>query len=161
MLRKIFIEAFNRIYEDKAHLIEDFAPIIEMLADTTALERESAELQSECAIVMELIRKYVEENAQTTLDQGEYQRRYEGLVTRYESAKKRHDAVKAEGQARAAKRESIARFFSELDKQDSLLTAFDEDLWYSTVETMTVHSERDVEVEFKDGSKVHVSAIGK
>jgi hypothetical protein len=50
------------IIEDKNRIIEDFDSIIEVFMDTAALDKERAELRDEYAVVMELIRKCVEEN---------------------------------------------------------------------------------------------------
>lgn len=44
------------------------------------------------------------------------------------------------------------RFLADLEQQNGVLAEFDEQLWYSTVESIAVHSEKDVRVTFKDGS---------
>ena len=44
----------------------------------------------------ELIRKCVEENTRAALNQAEYQRRYDALVTRYKTAKARLDEITGE-----------------------------------------------------------------
>lgn len=106
-IQQAFVEAFNRLYSDKARLIEDYASILQVLTDTSALDKEFTAQQGECDIVMELIRKCVEENASSAQDQGEYQERYEGLAARYEAAKQRLEEIQSEKQARTAKRESI------------------------------------------------------
>jgi hypothetical protein len=58
---------------------------------------------------------------------------------------------------RVAKKENVSRFMSELGKHECLLTEFDEGLWCEMVETMTIYSEMDVKVTFKDGSEVRVN----
>lgn len=69
-LHAAFVEAFNRFIESKERFIEDYNIIIETLTDTSALDKEAAELEEECTVVMELIRKSVEENARHMQDQG-------------------------------------------------------------------------------------------
>jgi len=44
------------------------------------------------------------------------------------------------------------RFLAELEQQSGLLAEFDEQLWYATVEAITIHSEKDARVTVKDGS---------
>ncbi|WP_326975582.1 recombinase family protein [Caproicibacter sp. BJN0012] len=75
LLQRAFVEAFNRVIENKDQIVEDFDSIIAVLVDTTALDKESVRLRDECAVVMELIRKCVEENAHSAMDQDEYQER--------------------------------------------------------------------------------------
>ncbi len=156
VLQRIFVEAFNRVIEDKERIIGDFDAIIEVLTDISSLDKESTKLRDECAVVMELIRKCVEENAHSAMDQSEYQERYNELVDRYETAKRRLDAIADEKQARAAKRESISRFLTDLKRLDGLLAEFDEELWYATVDTMTVRLEREAIVTFKNGTEIKV-----
>jgi len=45
-------------------------------------------------------------------------------------------------------------FISELGKQDKLITEFDEGLWYSTLNTMIVKSDKEVAFHFKDGTEL-------
>jgi DNA invertase Pin-like site-specific DNA recombinase len=156
VLQRIFVEAFNRVIEDKERIIGDFDAIIEVLTDISSLDKESTKLRDECAVVMELIRKCVEENAHSAMDQSEYQERYNELVDRYETAKRRLDAIADEKQARAAKRESISRFLTDLKRLDGLLAEFDEELWYATVDTMTVRLEREAIVTFKNGTEIKI-----
>ncbi|MGI6325741.1 MAG: recombinase family protein [Saccharofermentanales bacterium] len=156
VLQRIFVEAFNRVIEDKERIIGDFDAIIEVLTDISSLDKESTKLRDECAVVMELIRKCVEENAHSATDQSEYQERYNELVDRYETAKRRLDAIADEKQARAAKRESISRFLTDLKRLDGLLAEFDEELWYATVDTMTVRLECEAIVTFKNGTEIKV-----
>lgn len=155
-LQRAFVEAFNRVVEDKDRLIEDFDAIIGVLVDTAALDKESAKLRDECAVVMELIRKCVDENAHSAMDQGEYQERYNGLVERYETAKSRLDAILEEKQARSAKRENISRFLEDLRQRDGIVEVFDEELWYATVDIVTVDSAGDLTFSFKNGIEIKV-----
>ncbi len=54
-------------------------------------------------------------------------------------------------------RNSLLNSFSkELRKQENILTEFDEGLWGSLVDFMTVHSKEDIEVTFKDGTTIQI-----
>ena len=57
------------------------------LCDTVELEREKATLGQELAVLVEMAQNCIAENARVAQDQGEYQKRYNGLVERYEKAK--------------------------------------------------------------------------
>ncbi len=49
---------------------------MEALTDTTDLDTEREQLQSEREVVMGLIRKVIEDNAQKAMDQAEYEEKY-------------------------------------------------------------------------------------
>lgn len=160
-VQKAFIEAFNKLFGDKERFIEDYGAIIQVLTDTATLDKEMATQQSECDVVTELIRKCVEENASTALNQGDYNARRNALIARYDAAKNRFDEIAEEKQARIAKRKSISRFISDLEECDGLLTAFDEQLWYEVVDAVIVYLKNNMAVIFKDGTKIHVDLSGK
>ena len=90
------------------------------------------------------------------MDQGEYQERYNGLVERYETAKKRLDEISDEKQVRAAKRESISQFLADLKQRDGIVETFDEELWYAIVDSVTVDSAGNLTFSFKNGMEIKV-----
>lgn len=155
-LQQVFLVAFNRIAARLESLREDYEPIIEMLADTSRLDADALAAEEEQAVVMELLKRCVEENARVAQDQEEYQKRYDGLAARYEGIKETLDRIAAERRARNGKRAQLLRFFSELEVRDGLLTEFDEEIWYATVDTMTVARDGTVTVAFRDGSTENV-----
>ena len=87
-LRTAFIDAFNSLIENKSEILKDYGAIIQALTDTSKFDKESAKLQSEMEVVIELLNKCVEENAHSALDQAEYEERYSALAERYENIKK-------------------------------------------------------------------------
>ena len=60
------------------------------------------------------------------------------MAERYEIAKNRISEIEENKRGLCAKQESILEFIKILRKSDSLLTEFDEGLWNSTIETVTV-----------------------
>ena len=155
-LKQTFVSAFNQILGGKQQLMEDYAVIIEALTDTTKLDEGIAELRAEEPITLGLIKSLVEENARTASGQGEYQKRYEALVARYEKSKAQLEALASEKAACVAKRENIRHFLDTLSQSDDLLTEFDENLWNTMGEQITIHAKDHIVVTFRDGSSVNI-----
>jgi hypothetical protein len=153
-LKQEFVDAFNSLIQNKAEILDVYAAIIQSLTDTTGLNAESKALQEECDVLMELIRKSVDENANSAIDQSDYMIRYTALLERYETAKNRLKTVNEQRQERKIKRENISRFICTLKKNDSLLTEFDEELWVATVDKVIVQSEHEITFLFKDGTEL-------
>lgn len=153
-----FLAAFNARLDNKAEIFEAYDEVLRLLTDNTALNAEAAELQNEREVVMELIEKAIKENASTAMDQGEYHRRYEGLTKRYAATNARLDEIEALRLERNAKRANITRFLKTLVQQgDDLVTEFDEELWYITVDFITVHDDGRLEITFRDGFAVSIA----
>ena len=106
-------------------------------------EKQQAELKEELEVVVGLVERCVAENARTALDQDEYSERYNGLVSRYEAVKAQFDEVT---QAIADK--------NDRKKLLEPVTEFDERLWSSLVDFVTVYREKDIRVTFKDGTEI-------
>lgn len=101
----------------------------------------------------ELVEECIRENAHVALDQAEYQKRYDGLASRYDKAKDRHDEVTELIAERISRRKRIELYFRELRKREPLETFRDED-WLSMVDHMTVYSKDGIRVTFKDGTEI-------
>jgi predicted nuclease with TOPRIM domain len=153
-IKRLFVTAVNKLLTNKKEIFANFDMMKKMLFDTTALDAEHEELQSEMAVVAEIIQKCVDENARITQSQDDYLRRYEGLVGRFETAKRRFEEVCDLRSELKARSDMVEAFIDSLKKQDGLVTDFDEQLWYSLVDYATVNSEDDVQFKFKDGTVI-------
>lgn len=85
------------------------------------------------------------------MNQKEYQKRYTGLVKRYEEIKKAISEIDYKRQERNAKKENIKAFIKMLEKNEALLEEFDEELWNATMENVKVYQEQKLVFIFKDG----------
>lgn len=156
VLKAAFVECFKRVLADREQLVENYDAILQFLTDTEEVDTESVELQNECNVVMEMLKKSVEENAAIEQDQDEYQRRYDALVARYESANARLEKLSADKQRRTARRRKIQDFRNELLAQATPLIEWDEEIWYNTVDSVTVYREGSAEFIFRDGSNIKI-----
>jgi hypothetical protein len=153
-IKAAFVDALGSLIENKAEIVGAYRDIIESLTDTTTLNAESVKLRSECEVVLELIRKCVEDNARDVLDQREYQEHYDALAARYDSAKKQLENMEERRADRYARRVQLTRFIDLLNQQDNVITEFDEELWNAAVESVTVNSDNSLSFKFKDGMEV-------
>lgn len=54
--------------------------MIEMLGDTSKLEKEKLQLENESEVLIELLKKHVEINSHAVLEQEEYENKYNELL---------------------------------------------------------------------------------
>ena len=122
---------------------------------TDALESEQTSLKEELSITADLIDDCVQENAHSALNQEEYNKRYDSLVERYTGLKNRYDEVtelivqKRAGQQRM-------RLFLEQLKQTEHISEFDEMLWLSMIDYVTVYGKEDIRFTFKNGMEIAI-----
>ena len=105
-------------------------------------------------MLVEITQNCIAENARVAQDQGEYQKRYNGLVERYEKAKARFDEVTEAISAKEAQTERLAMFERTLKAQTEPVAEFDERLWGAMVDYVTVGVDKRLTVVFRDGMEV-------
>ena len=127
----------------------------EVYTDTSAVDAELATLLSEIEVVTGLTEKCVSENAASAQNQEEYTLRYNDLVNRYETAKKRYDELAGEKAVKEAKARAIERFLSASIQQDELLTEFDECLWLTVMDSVVVQRDGTLTFRFVDGTEIN------
>ena len=88
-------------------------------------------------------------------DQDEYEKKYTILVNRFNTVESRLKEVKATIVDKQARHDEVEYFIEDLKKQD-LLTVFDENVWLSMVDYLTVHHDGKVEFTFLDGSVMKI-----
>ena len=152
-IKALFLKAANTVIGAKERFIAIFERTLAPALATDELERELADLEAEINIAAELVEECIRENAHVALDQAEYQKRYDGLASRYDKAKDRHDEVTELIAERISRRKRIELYFRELRKREPLETFRDED-WLSMVDHMTVYSKDGIRVTFKDGTEI-------
>ena len=105
-------------------------------------------------VLKEMERKCISANAATPQDQEEYNLRYNSYIERYEQLSSRFDELTVLKEEKLAKRRSIERFIATLSKQEDILTEFDNWLWLSTVERVTVNSDGTLVFKFYYGAEI-------
>lgn len=115
-------------------------------------------LQNESEVLVGLIQKIISENAKTAMDQEEYNRRYDAYSEQFGAARRRMAEIEDIRQERNAKRTRIQLFMERLKVQSDIVEQFDEELWYSTIDYMTVYEDGRLVFTFRDGRKVEITA---
>ncbi|MGH2325278.1 hypothetical protein ACQ7EN_01540 [Leuconostoc lactis] len=153
-IKQLFIKATNQLVEMKAEVMENYSEMKEVLFGTTQLEAEQESLENELNEVAGLIEDYINENVRVSLDQAEYEKRYNALVARFDKANTRLKEVKQEVVERQAKGQQMELFMGKLEKV-GIIDKFDDNLFLGLVDVIEISRDKKV-VKFKDGSEVEV-----
>ena len=108
------------------------------LCDTISLQEEKRRLESEMVVLVDMVNNCIAENAHIAQDQEEYQKRYDGMVAKYDAAKTKFDETIAAISAKEAQSARLTAFVKALRERDGIIEDFDESLWGCRVEHITV-----------------------
>lgn len=149
----MFVSAVNQLITQKDAIIAALTVSLGTAFDLAGLKAEQAEVESEMAVVSALIEKCIYENAHVALDQVEYQKRYDGLTARFDTAKARHEALDEAIRSKQSRRATIEACLATL-AEANLVDTFDTALWCGLVDFVTVHSTDDVRITFRNGMEI-------
>jgi len=153
-IKALFLRTFGKMTKLKDSIIEDCLLMQQTLSDCSDLDSEQKKLTEELETTEILIRKCIDENALKVQNQVEYLDKYEQLMRKYTKAKTKLDDIENERQRRVEQRTAIQSFIDTLQKQDTPPIEFDEDLWLTLVERVTINADESVVFKFKGGIEI-------
>ncbi len=124
------------------------------LTNYTDVDEEIQSLLEEIDVVTELTKRCIAENSQTAQNQAEYKVRYNGFVARYEKAKTRVAELRSIKNARQAQADAIGTFMFEVQELDTL-SEFDEKLWLTVIDTVTVYADGRMTLKFQGDTEIN------
>ena len=149
----VFLRTANQAIGGREGIISVFREILEPRLSTDDLQRELDNIAAEINVTSCLIDDCIRENARTAIDQDEYRKRYDPLVERLNAATTRQKEIEAQISDRQTRHQQIEAFLSGLKKRE-MLTVFREEDWTAMVDYVTVCSEEDITVTFRDGTEI-------
>lgn len=150
-----YISAVNTLFKDKDSILSDFEEILAgPLYSTDALKEKEREYEDEMNVAADLVQKEIRQNAVAPQNQEAYQKRYDSLTERFNTAKKNLAEVENEISRKELTRSSIRQFLDILRKQTDLVTEFDAAQFQSLVDFITVYSKSDIRVTFRNGMEI-------
>lgn len=155
-IKEGFVKAMNELMEGKDEIVANIRLIKKTICKTADLEKEKAALEQELMVVSDMMQNLISENARVAQDQEDYRKRYDSLVERYDSAQARLYEITSQIAEREAKAVRLTEFAKALKSRDDIIAVFDERLWGSLVEVVTIERNKKMVFRFRDGTEVHI-----
>jgi len=152
-IKREYLAALNKLLGNRKEIFANLREIKSELFDGLKLEAERADLQSELAVVAELIQKNLPASASIVQD-AERQKQLDALIGRFDAAKARIAEITETITSRNTRRDKLDNFIRELAQQPDLISEWDDRLWVTLVDHMTVGAGYDITFTFKDGSQI-------
>jgi hypothetical protein len=149
-----FLAVWNGMASNRDELISDCKAAKTVLCDCKDINTELAELQREIEVVTELLRKATYENARVALNQAEFTERSDGYFERQRMANERIAKLETEKCRRQLGARILQTFIRNLTDSPQALTEFDEKLWATTIDRVTVFADGRMAFKFMSGRSV-------
>ena len=155
-IKEKFLKAFNQLIPERGQLIADCRVIQSVLTDCSQIDAEIADAVQETEVIAGLVERCVADNSSQTLNQDEYQTRYNSLVERYEAERERIKELQRKRTERQKKADAIGGFMFALSERDEPIDTFTDGLWVDSIERVVVNSDGSLLFQFLNGSEVKV-----
>ncbi len=153
-IKAAFIEVFNLMMADKPAVIEVCRVMQDTLTNTIELDAQILKAEEALSDQHTLLQKHVDENMRTAQDQEEFWRRYEAYESRINELASELDGMKATRLKRIHEAEIIGAFMFELYERDGIIEDFDERLWVTCIDIVTVYKTGEMVFRFKNGIEI-------
>ena len=154
VFKQAFNQAFNQILTNKETHIKRLEELLPALADNTELLAKQEKFFCEQKAIEDSLHKCIEENARVPQNQEEYNQRYNAMCDRLKSLNVEITSISEKTLNRAARHEKVRQALDILRRNDRFITEFEEELWFSTVDSITVHATGQMSIRFRDGSSM-------
>ena len=153
-MKAAFIRAVNKMSGDRKALVADLREVQQPFSGSEELESRLRKLDERLNAEADEVQEMIATNARVAQNQDEYNAAYDVAVGRYEATKAERDKVAAEIRQRGIRRREFERFITELENLPNAVTEFDEALWGSLVEYVTVRKDKTMVFTMIGGTEV-------
>ena len=155
-IQNAFLIAANKAIKGRDEAIAAFEAAKDTVFDTTALEKDAEETESEMQVIADRVQALIRENAAIAIDQEDYRRRFSEMSERYDEAKNRYENLKAAISEKNTRLATIDDYMKLLKKQGDKIPEFSAELWCGMVESVTVYKDKTI-FTFRGGRKESVT----
>ena len=149
-----FISAFAKFFQHKDMVIETCQTLIEELTDTSAIDAKIERLTMELNDLGSHIREHIQKNAESELNQGEYNKVYDELTEMFSKKKNTHQKLKQKRSYQQGQAEVMTAFIKGLEERTEPIDYFDESVWKLTIEKVTIFHDGRMIFQFVDGTEI-------
>jgi hypothetical protein len=153
-LKDLFVQALGQYMDDPDERLEGLKYVQRTMTDTTFIDADLEETEQKLDLLSGMIRNCIMMNASAALTETEYQQQYAELTRQYESKKAEYDALLTEKESREALSIAFSGILFQLTELTEIRAEFNEPLWHTLVDRVTVYNDDRIVFTFKDGTEI-------
>ena len=149
-----FISAFAKFFHNKDIVIETCRMLIDELTDTSVIDAKMERLTMELNDLSGQIREYIQKNAESELNQEEYNMVYDELTELFSEKKNIYQKLKQKRTQQQGRAEVMTLFIKGLEKRTEPIDYIDESVWKLTIKKVTIFHDGRMIFQFVDGTEI-------
>jgi DNA invertase Pin-like site-specific DNA recombinase len=149
-----FLTAANILLAGRPDAIRTCEAAIKTVFDLTDLLAEQERLHNEMTLLSGMMEESIRQNATVAQDQAEYQKRFDDLSQRFDTAKQQHSEVSNRISDMKSRKGEMMDFLKLLKTQEDQVTVFSDGLWTGLLDYATVYADSRMTFTFKNGQTI-------
>lgn len=141
-IKKAFVDSFNKLITEKDEIISNLK-----ILKSDNLTKEQKAIYLEIEKQKKELERLIFENTQKVQDQESYNNKFDKEHKKYEKLLDKYQKINEKVLERKEKSKELESFIKNLEKQENIITEFDEELWCIFVDRAIVGKE--IEIVFK------------
>ncbi|HEL2361553.1 recombinase family protein [Streptococcus suis] len=154
-VKQWFVLAVNQVIDNRFEVIDNLSVLLS-IGSLEVIDEQIKVLETEAEVVSQLVANLVSENAIIRQDQDKYLKKYNQLTSKYDDIVQEIESLELEKLKKSKRNKELRVFINALEKQEGLLLEFDEFLWETMIEHVTVAGAKEISIKFKNGQIVRV-----
>ncbi|HFI0960368.1 TPA: recombinase family protein [Streptococcus suis] len=150
-----FVIAINKVIVNRDEIISNLEILLE-IGRTDDLKQQIKEMETEVEVVSQIISRLVIDNSMKPQDQDVYQENYRNWVDKYDTLLIKLESLEKLYSEKSKQIKELQEFINFMENHKDLITTFDELLWCSTVQSVTISKEKTVRFLFKNKTVVTI-----
>ena len=156
-ISEAFVTAINQLLKEKEQHMSKLEKLLDCLADTKSLDNQLEEAKEKHTNLLDDLRAYMSENTRIIQNQEEYNRKFAEMDAECQKAEKETTLLQKKILDQLAEKEKTRRSIEALEKCKDTIYTFDENLWNTMVDYVTVSKMKSLEFMFMDGTEITVN----
>ncbi len=149
-----FLTAVNTLLAWRPDAIRSCEAAIKTVFDLTDLLAEQKRLHNEMELLSGMMEESIRQNATVAQDQAEYQKRFDDLSQRFDTAKQQHGKVSDRISDMKSRKAEMDDFLKLLKKQETEVAVFSDGLWTGLLDYATIYADGRMTFTFKNGQTI-------
>jgi hypothetical protein len=153
-IKQRFINAFSEFFQGRDTVIETVQVLIETLSDNSDIDAKIESTLQKMSEIANLNEIHIQNNVITAKNKDDFDKRHEELAQMYESKKAIYDKLMQKKNDRLNKIKQLRQIIIQLTETDTPVDTFDENLWRTMIEKVTVFHDNKMIFQFLDGTEI-------
>ncbi len=155
-IKQAFVQICQSLISAKEEVMSNLRELRESVGDSDSIKKEWDSLVADRDALAEKLQVLIDQNARVMQNQKAYVEKYDALYKQYNEREENVTRVGKSLHDKEKRLRQIDFFISTLDQMPNAVDEFQDELWVSLVDHVTVYNNKDIIFTMRDGSEIKV-----